>query len=384
MSTIKNQFLINPSITFLNHGSFGATPKPVFDEYQRWQLELERQPVEFLGRRAPELLENARNILGQYLGVHYNDLVFTTNVTEAINIVARSLKLCPSDEVLTTNMEYGAMDRTWRFLARQSGFKYINQPVSVPVTSEAKFVDDFLGAVTPRTKVIFLSHISSPTALIMPVKAICRWARDAGILTIVDGAHAPGQINLNLIDIDADFYGANLHKWLCAPKGAGFLYARPEVQSLIEPLIVSWGWQSETPGPSQFVDYLQWTGTRDLAAFLSVPAAIQFQKDNNWVEIRQMGHQLAAQTLGEISHLSGKTPIYSPDSNWFAQMAACPLPDSVNIIELKKNLYDEFKIEIPILQWENEKIARVSYQAYNDPSDMSNLLRALGKLLAVA
>ena len=381
MQNLRENFLLNPNIVFLNHGSFGAVPKPVFEQYQRWQLELERQPVEFLGRKAPDYLEHSRMVLADYLGAHFNDLVYTTNVTEAINVVARSLKLNKNDEVLATNMEYGAMDRTWRFLSIHSGFKYINHTVTVPASNPALYVEEFWRSVTPRTRVIFVSHISSPTALIAPVKAICVKARQAGILTIIDGAHAPGQIDLNLTDIGADFYAANLHKWLCAPKGAGFLYARPEVQKLIEPLIISWGWQSETPGPSQFIDYLQWTGTRDLAAFLSVPDAIYYQQEHNWPHVRERCHQMAASTLSTISEWTGIAPLYTPESDWFGQMVACPLPTFIDIVSLKQQLYDIFRIEVPVLQWEKYKLVRVSFQGYNDATNSQKLILALKKII---
>jgi isopenicillin-N epimerase len=166
MSTLKQQFMLDPLITFLNHGSFGATPKPVFKEYQRWQRELENQPVEFLGRRITELMANSRSALGDYLGTHADNLVYTQNVTISLNIVARSLRLGPDDEVLTTDHEYGAMDRTWRFLSKEHAFRYINRHIEVPLTAEEKFVEDFWGGVTKNTRVIFLSHISSPTAII--------------------------------------------------------------------------------------------------------------------------------------------------------------------------------------------------------------------------
>lgn len=380
MKNLQNS-LLDPSITFLNHGSFGSVPAPVFKQYQAWQLELERQPVEFLGRKAPELLARSRRALGEFLGADCNDLVYTTNVTEAINVVARSLKLNHNDEVLASNMEYGAMDRTWKFLALQSQFKYINHVISVPVSSPEHYIEEFWKGVTPHTRVIFLSHISSPTALIAPVKAICARARQEGILTVIDGAHAPGQIDLNLAELGADFYGANLHKWLCAPKGAGFLYARPEVQPLVEPLIVSWGWQSEIPGPSQFIDYLQWTGTRNIAAYLTVPAAIEYQKEHDWSQVQQRCHHLAAVTLDRIAQWSRVLPIYTPESDWFAQMAACPLPASVDITWLKDHLYQDYHIEVPILQWENYRLARVSFQAYNDETDAEKLVLALKELI---
>jgi len=212
MFNLKQYFLLDPSVTFLNHGSFGATPKPVFDEYQRWQLELERQPVEFMGRRFTGLMAESRAALGEYLGTHADNLVYTQNVTISINIVARSLKLGAGDEVLSSDHEYGAMDRTWRFLAKERGFTYTNQLVSL--ASKEAFIDSFWSVVTPRTRVIFLSHITSPTALIFPVDEIIKRARAAGIITVIDGAHVPGQLPLDLDSLGADFYGGNLHKCL--------------------------------------------------------------------------------------------------------------------------------------------------------------------------
>ena len=233
MQSLRSEFLLDPDIIFLNHGSFGATPRPVFESYQRWQRVLEREPVDFLGRKATELLRESRTVLADYLGAQVDNLVYVTNATTGINIVAHSLDLNPGDEVLSTDHEYGAMDRTWRFLSRKRGFKYVNYTISIPVTSQDEFVQQFWAQVTPATRVIYLSHITSPTAMILPIEAITQRAREAGILTVIDGAHAPGQIPLSLDAIGADFYVGNLHKWLCAPKGSAFLYARPEVQALI-------------------------------------------------------------------------------------------------------------------------------------------------------
>ena len=213
MSSLKKQFLLDPSVTFLNHGSFGATPKPVFEEYQRWQRELENQPVEFLGRRVTDLMSESRAALGDYLGTRADNLVYTQNVTISLNIVARSLELKPGDEVLTTDHEYGAMDRTWRFLSKEHGFRYINQHIELPLTTEEKFIEDLWQGVTTNTRVIFLSHITSPTAIIFPIKEIIRRAREAGIITIIDGAHVAGQLPLQLDSLGADFYGGNLHKY---------------------------------------------------------------------------------------------------------------------------------------------------------------------------
>ena len=212
----ESEFFLDPSITFLNHGSFGATPRPVFDAYQRFQLQLENEPVEFLGRQASTLLGQARESLAEYLHAEKDNLVFVPNATHGINIIAHSLNLGPGDEVLTTDHEYGAMDRTWQFLSEEKGFDYRPIEISLSVSSKENFVDELFETVKSRTKVIYLSHITSPTALIFPVKEICDKAREMNILTVIDGAHAPGQIDLDLSELGADFYAGNCHKWLCA------------------------------------------------------------------------------------------------------------------------------------------------------------------------
>jgi isopenicillin-N epimerase len=381
MGNLKRHFKLDPSVTFLNHGSFGATPKPVFREYQRWQRELERQPVEFLGRRFTGLMAEARTALGEYLGTHADNLVYTQNVTISINIVAHSLELGPGDEVLATDHEYGAMDRTWRFLAKERGFRYINQHIELPLTTEEKFIADFWRGVTPRTRVIFLSHFTSPTAIIFPVKEIIRRAREAGILTVIDGSHAPGQLPLHLDSLGADFYGGNLHKWLCAPKGAGFLHARTEVQHLLKPLVVSWGYESEFPSGSTFVDHHEWWGTRDIAAFLAVPKAIEFQAENHWDEVRESCHRLAADAQTRICELTSLAPLHPQTESWFRQMAAAPLPADTDLTLLKERLYDDYRVEIPLIDWNGNKLVRISVQGYNTRRDIDTLIRALSTLL---
>jgi isopenicillin-N epimerase len=304
-------------------------------------------------------------------------LVYVTNATTGLNIVARSLALGPGDEVLASDHEYGALDRTWRFLSRKRGFTYTNQPVRVPITGAAELVESFWRAITPATRVIFLSHITSPTAVIFPVEEICRRARAAGILTVIDGAHAPGQIPLDLDALGADVYSGNLHKWLCAPKGAAFLYARPEVQHLVEPLVVSWGWESETPGPSRFIDEQEWTGTRDLSPFLTVPAAIQYQHEHDWPRVRAACHGLLQSALQRIRQ-RGALPLLYPDTpEWYSQMGTAQLPPQTDIIALKARLYDEYRVEVPLIEWNGHKLVRVSIQAYNTLADVDRLLEAL-------
>jgi isopenicillin-N epimerase len=326
-------------------------------------------------------MAESRTALGKYLGTHADNLVYTQNVTISVNIVARSLNLGPGDEVLATDHEYGAMDRTWRFLAKERGFRYINQHIEMPLTTEAKFIEDFWRGVTPRTRLIFLSHITSPTAIIFPVEEIIRRAREAGILTVIDGAHVAGQLPLHLDSLGADFYGGNLHKWLCAPKGAGFLYARPEVQHLLKPLVVSWGYESETPSSSTFVDHHEWWGTRDIAAFLAVPKAIEFQAENHWDEVRDSCHQLAAHAQKRICELTGLAPLHPQSGSWFAQLAAAPLPADTDLPLLKQRLHDEYRIEVPVHNWNGYKLIRISVQGYNTKRDVDKLLNALADLL---
>jgi len=376
-------FQLRHDIAFLNHGSFGACPRPVFEMYQRWQRELEAQPVEFLGRRLGGLLAEARERLAAYLGAHADDLVFVPNATYGMNIVARSLGLQPGDEVLGTDHEYGAVARTWRFVCGPRGATYRAQPIPLPVTDADALVERLWEGVTERTRVIVVSHITSPTALIFPVAAICRRAAERGILTVVDGAHAPGQVDLALDALGADFYTGNLHKWLCAPKGSGFLYARPERQHLLRPLAVSWGWEAEQPGPSPFQDYFEWTGTDDPAAYLSVPAAIAFQEEHNWPAVRVACHALAATARERIAALTG-LPQISPDSpEWWMQMCAAPLPVRADVPreELHRWLWEEHGVEVPITDWQNQRFVRVSIQAYNSPADVERLLAGLAALL---
>src|SRR5438046_1645104 len=263
--TMKEHFLLDPGVTFLNHGSFGATPRAVFECYQTWQLELERDPVDFIARRVGPLLDEARAELGAFVGARSDDLTFVQNATHGVNMAARALGLVPGDEVLSTNLEYGACVFAWRRLCT-----FVEAPW-----------EELFDHVTERTKAVFVSHITSETALLLPVEEIVREARARGLATVVDGAHAVAQVDLELDAIGADFYAGNCHKWLSAPKGAGFLYARPECQDLIEPLIISWGYKAADPGPSLFLDHFERLGTGDPAAYLSVPAAIAFQREHD-------------------------------------------------------------------------------------------------------
>lgn len=386
-TALRREFLLDPGLTFLNHGSFGACPAEVFDAYQGWQRELERNPVAFLGRRSAGLLRDAREALAAYLGAQAEDLVFVPNATTAVNIVARSLDLRPGDEVLATDHEYGACVATWRRVCEQAGAVY--RPVELPLPFDSTtFAERLLAAAGPRTRAIFVSHITSTTALRFPLDDLCRRARARAITTVIDGAHAPGQIPLALDALGADFYVGNCHKWLCAPKGSAFLHARTERQSELHATVVSWGYVADGAGHTGFDAYtgrtllerrLQWQGTRDLAAFLAVPAAIDFQRRHGWAEVQTRCHALARATLERLCARYALAPI-GADGDW-AQMVAIPVPPT-DPEALRARLMDEDGIEVPVTQHAGQTFVRVSVQGYNTAEDLARLegSRALAAL----
>ncbi len=381
---MRDAFLLDPTVVFLNHGSFGACPREVFADYQRWQLELERNPVEFLGRRSAGLLEQARTLLGATLGARGEDLVFVPNATTGVNIVARSLALQPGDEVLGTDHEYGACDAAWQFACEQRGAHYRRVAVALPFDA-ASWADRLLEAATPRTRLIFASHITSTTALIFPLAGLAGRARARGIQTLVDGAHAPGHIALDLHALGADFYTGNCHKWLCAPKGAAFLHARPERQASLDATVVSWGYLASSTGPTGFDAYtgrtlferrLQWQGTRDIAAFLAVPAAIEFQRRHDWPAWQARCHLLACEARRRVAARNGLAPI-APDAD-FGQMVTIPVR-ATDGEALREHLYQRHRIEVPVTTHGGQVFVRLSVQAYNTQADIDALIAALAE-----
>jgi isopenicillin-N epimerase len=383
VDSLKDLFLLDPEVAFLNHGSFGACPQPVLAACQDWQRRLERQPVAFLGRELAGYLLAARQDLGAYLGAQAEDLVFIPNATYGVNAVARSLHLQPGDEILTTDHEYGACDKTWQHLCDRQGAAYRRQPIPLPAASNEQILEQIWEGVNQRTRLIFFSHITSPTALTLPAAEVCRRARQAGILSMIDGAHAPGQIDLDLEAIGADFYTGNCHKWMLAPKGSAFLYARRECQDLLEPLVVSWGWQAEadfTTG-SRFVDLHQWRGTDDPSACLAVPAAIQFMAQHDWAQVRLSCHTLLAQAVERLAGITGMPALYPPDQSGFVQMAAVEIPRQPDLKPVKARLYAEHRVEVPLLEWNGRHFVRISVQGYNTSADLDRLAAGLRQTL---
>ncbi|MFM0351118.1 aminotransferase class V-fold PLP-dependent enzyme [Paraburkholderia sp. RL17-347-BIC-D] len=379
---LKALFLLDPNVTYLNHGAYGATPRPVFERHIQWQYELEREPVDFLSRRSAERLAQSRTVLAEYVDTERDNLVYVSNGTTGVNIIARSLPFAPGDELLTTDHEHGGIDRLWRYTAQKRGFEIVRHKVALPVTTHTQFVEDFWANVTPRTRAILISQLTSPTALVFPVAEICARARVRGILTVVDGSHVPGQLPLSLRQMDPDFYVGILHKWVCAPKGCAFLYARPDVQLLIEPLVVSWGWEPKNPGPSKFVEYHEWQGSRDISAFLSVPSALDFQREHNWDGVRRQCIALADDAQKEIAALT-RQPLYHPPGaqEWHGQMVCVPLPPETDDVWLLNQLRHEHQIDISVDRFDGRPRIRISIQGYNGPDDIDRLISSLKQLL---
>src|SRR5438309_7149558 len=297
----------------LNTGSFGPLPKPVFDRATELRLRLAAGPTDFFVRQAPPLLWEARERTATFLGTAVTRLVFTTNVSAAINLVASGLRLAAPGEVLLTDHEYGAMVWCWERVGQRQGLAVRTFPLPTMAADPGEIVAAAVKAMTPRTRLFFFSHVLSPTGLVLPAKELCAEARRRGILTVVDGAHAPAMIPLNVSDVNADFYTGNLHKWLLAPSGAGFLVIGPGNEDRLQPLHVSWGYhadkypigevvQSSGPdardayGSTPRIRFLEFEGTRDICPWLAVPAALDFQGGLGWDAVRGRIAELAAYT----------------------------------------------------------------------------------------
>jgi isopenicillin-N epimerase len=383
---VRDLFLLAPDLVFLNHGSFGACPAEVLDAQQAVQREMERNPVEFLGRRSATLLAEARALLAAYLGAQARDLVFVANATTGVNVAARSARIAPGDEVVTTDLEYGACEAAWERVCDAAGARLVRARIPLPFRPD-ELEDRLFAAVTAHTRVIALSHVTSTTALVLPIAGVCRRARESGVLSVVDGAHAPGQVPLALDALGADFYTGNCHKWLCAPKGAAFLHVRREHHVRVESPLVSWGYRDDLAGDRDIAGLtgtttlerrLQWLGTRDLSAFLAVPAALDFLACHDWETRRRDCHDLAVETRDRIDALTGLEPICAPEQ--VGAMAAVRLPQR-DAVALRTELFARRRIEVPIGFHEGVPLLRVSFHLYNTRADADALLTALGDSL---
>ena len=376
---LRNEFLLDPRIAYLNHGSFGACPRAVFDAYQSYQRELEREPVDFLQRHFRAKMRGARTSLARFLGCGADDLAFVRNATYGMNLVARSLRIRPGDTILTTDHEYGAVDRMWRFFAEETGATLVQVPIPFPSTSSGAILDAFRDRIDPSVRVIAIPHIAAFSSLLLPVADLVRLAREAGVVSVIDGAHAPGQVPLDLGSLGADFYVGNCHKWLLSPKGAGFVYAAPHQAGLVRPPIVSWGNISE--GSSALLLENEWQGTSDIAAILAVTDAIAFQERHDWFgKIVPSCARLLEDMTPTLLEVTGQASLYGSPTDHAPQMATFRLPPGDHSA-LHMVLYQEHQVELPVLSTPNGEFFRVSVQAYNRADDLQRLAEALKSIL---
>jgi len=378
MPNLKNQFVLDPNLIFLNHGSFGACPIPVIENFNIWQKRMESNPCQFLETDIFPLLSYSRKELGKFVGCDGDDLVYYPNPTHAVNAVARSLKLNSGDEVLGTNHIYGALDFTWKQVCEDSGARFVKSEIPTPINSKNDFLELFFSYVTDKTKVIFISQVTSMTAMIFPVEDIIQFAKERNILTIIDGAHVPGHLPLNIKALDPDIYTGACHKWMCAPKGTSFLYVNKELQNSIIPPVISWGWEVELSQSSQFLNRHEWQGTRDMTPFLVVPAAIQFLNDNNWTENSNINRKLVISTRNKFLDFLHEEPLCPDD--WLGQMATIQLPID-DPVKFKLSLLEKYKIQIPVFTWGSLTALRFSVHFYNSEEDSNRLFDAVKELL---
>jgi len=394
---------LDPTIAFLNHGSYGACPLPVLEAQQRLRSQLEQQPLRFFMREYEALLDAARSQLAAFVGADADELVFVPNATTGVNTVLRSaysstqersLSFNPGDELLTTNHEYNACRNALDFVASSTGAKVVVATIPFPLKSPTQVIEAVMEQVTPRTRLALLDHVTSKTGLIFPIQELVRQLAAQGVDTLVDGAHAPGMVSLNLHEIGASYYTGNCHKWLCAPKGAGFLYVRRDKQSGIRPLTISHGANSYRTDKSRFHLEFDWTGTSDPTAYLCVPEAIQFLGSllaGGWFELMEKNREKAIAARQLLCDALGVSP--PCPAQMIGSMAVVPLPDKLSLYEqgeptrewprLQDILFDRFKIEVPVIPWSEpfKQMVRVSAQLYNTPEQYEYLSRALIMLL---
>lgn len=405
-SDARAQMLLDPEVANLNTGSFGPLPRVVFERAEELRRRLAEEPMDFFVRQAPLLLWQARERLAGFLGCDPRRLAFTANVTASTNAVAAALRLAAPGEILLTDHEYGAMQWCWERAARRQGLTLRTFALPVLPRTPGEIVAAACQAFSERTRLFFFSHVLSPTGMVLPAQALCAEARRRGILTVVDGAHAPAMIPLDLDELGCDFYGGNCHKWMLAPSGAGFLYLGPGSEDRIHPLQVSWGWHHDRRRPDERNDFgstprlraVEFEGTRDPCPWLTVPAAIDFQDSLGWERIRSRVSRLtgyARQRFRALSELEVATPT---EPSLHGAMTAFRLPDGIDPAALRQGLWQQYRIEAPVIEWSESFVGRAALALepqpvpwrtlirlstwwYNTEEEIDRLATALGRLL---
>jgi isopenicillin-N epimerase len=385
---------LDSSITFLNHGSFGACPIEVLRHQAALRAEMEAEPVRFLSRELDDRLDAARADLATFVGADPEDLAFVTNATSGVNAVVRSLDLAAGDELLTTDHAYGACKNALDYVARRTGATLVIVTLPFPVPSQDAIVETVLARVTPRTRLALLDHITSPTALILPIERIIAELSRRGVEVIIDGAHAPGMVPLDLDTLGATYYSGNCHKWLCAPKGTAFLWVRRDRHEQVRPLTISHGATARRPGRARFRLEFDWTGTSDPTGWLTVPKAIEYVGSllpGGWPDVMARNRALALDARRLLCDVAGTAPV-CPES-MVGSLASIALPDGPttdiywrNPDPIQPRLFGSWGIEVPVMSFPAppRRLLRISAQLYNRQADYARLAEALRKELSLS
>lgn len=390
-SHLAEHWLLDPDITFLNHGSFGACPKVVLDEQSLWRARMEAEPVRFLHREVESHLDHAKDVLARFLGAQARDLVFVVNATTGVNTVLRSLNLQPGDELLVTDQEYNACRNALDFVAARRAARVVVAHVPFPIASEQQVVDSIVAAVTPRTRVLLVDHVTSQTGLVMPIADIVSAMRQRGVEVLVDGAHAIGMLPLDLDALGAGWYTGNCHKWLCTPKGSAVLHVRSDLQSTMRPLVISHGANSSRTDRSRFLIEADWIGTHDPSPWLCIPRALEFLGGLFPEGIDGLRHHNQALVLHGRGLLLEALEQSPPcPASMIGSLASIPIPSGsgpvppLGLDPLHIALFERARIEVPVMAWPAApaRILRISAQAYNHPSEYERLATVLPRLLA--
>ncbi|MEC9093849.1 MAG: aminotransferase class V-fold PLP-dependent enzyme [Planctomycetota bacterium] len=382
-SEIAALWKIQRGTCYLNHGSFGISPEPVRQYRDHWTERLELQPMDFYLRQLEPEFHATRQVLAQFVGSDPDRLVFVENSTYGMNVVAKSVSLSSGDEVVLTSHEYGAVKRIWERKCRETGARLKIAEIKVPFRGDSEILDSILDELTSRTKLLVVSHVTSGTGTIFPVKQICDRVRSEGVSVCIDGPHAPAQVDLNITDLGCDFYTASCHKWMCAPLGSGFLYVDPKWTTKLEPIVLSWG--RLNPNQPQFWDEeFIWMGTRDPSPFFSIRKAIEVMEEIGFESFRSRTHWLAERALEQLCEMFQTAPFYpvggDSQRKWFGSMCELPLPRRISESEkrsLQERLWKNHQIEVPVFEYENQMMLRVSYHLYNSTRDTRKLVQAL-------
>ena len=393
MQPLASHWTLDPDVVFLNHGSFGACPKPVLEAQAALRARLEREPVHFMAREWEDRMDEARTALARFVGADPDAIALVTNATMGVNTVLRSLTFSPGDEILVVDQGYNACQNAARFVAERSQARVVVAHAPFPLADPGQVTTAILDRVTPRTRLALVDHVTSATGLLLPIEAIVRALDARGVDTLVDGAHAPGMVPLALDALGAAYYTGNCHKWMCTPKGSAFLYVRGDRQNLVHPLVISHGKNAQRQDRSRFRLEFDFTGTQDPTAWLVIPEAIRFMGSllpGGWDELRATNHALVKRGRSILCDALG-VPAPAPES-MLGSLAAVPLPPALAATDalplstdpISTTLYDRYRIEVPASVWPRSpgRILRVSAQIYNEESQYARLAAALKEVLA--